>query len=105
MTRRRFRLSVVAATSLAMLAALAVWVAAPLPAALASPGAVPRLVLLDRHGLPLRATRADEGSRGGWTPLADLDPKILQAFLAVEDRRFYDASRRGSPRAGAGLAR
>ena len=46
-------------------------------------------MLLDRHGLPLRATRSDEGSRGGWTPLAELDPRILQAFLAVEDRRFY----------------
>src|SRR5512146_2260177 len=51
---------------------------------------LPRLVLLDRHGLPLRATRSDEGSRGGWTPLAELDPRILQAFLAVEDRRFYN---------------
>lgn len=62
----------------------------PLPATLADPGPVPSLVLLDRHGLPLRATRAEEGARGGWTSLADLDPKLLQAFLAVEDRRFYE---------------
>jgi penicillin-binding protein 1C len=89
-TRRRFRLFLSAALGLAIVAALVVWVAAPLPPALAAPGPVPRLLLLDRHGLPLRATRADEGSRGGWTPLAELDPKILQAFLAVEDRRFYD---------------
>jgi penicillin-binding protein 1C len=88
--RRRLRLFLAAALGLAVLAAVAVWVAVPLPAALAAPGPVPRLVLLDRHGLPLRATRADAGSRGGWTPLADLDPKILQAFLAVEDRRFYE---------------
>jgi penicillin-binding protein 1C len=88
-SRRRFRLFLAAAVGLALIAVLAVWVAMPLPAALASPGPVPRLVLLDRHGLPLRATRSEEGSRGGWTPLAELDPRILQAFLAVEDRRFY----------------
>jgi penicillin-binding protein 1C len=86
---RRYRLALVGAVLALAAAGLAVWVAAPLPPALAAPGPVPRLVLLDRHGLPLRATRADEGSRGGWTPLAELDPKILQAFLAVEDRRFY----------------
>lgn len=89
MSPRRFRLFLAAALGLALVAGLVVWVALPLPAALASPGPVPRLVLLDRHGLPLRATRSDEGSRGGWTPLAELDPRILQAFLAVEDRRFY----------------
>ena len=90
MSRRRYRLALAGACALLSAAALALWVALPLPPALAAPGPVPRLVLLDRHGLPLRATRADEGSRGGWTSLADLDPKILQAFLAVEDRRFYD---------------
>jgi penicillin-binding protein 1C len=89
MSPRRSRLFLAAALGLASIAGLVVWVAVPLPAALASPGPVPRLVLLDRHGLPLRATRSDEGSRGGWTPLAELDPRILQAFLAVEDRRFY----------------
>ncbi|MGE5759525.1 MAG: penicillin-binding protein 1C [Gemmatimonadota bacterium] len=89
MSRRRFGLSLAAALALALVAALVVWVALPLPATLAAPGPVPRLVLSDRHGLPLRATRSDEGSRGGWTPLAELDPKILQAFLAIEDRRFY----------------
>ncbi len=76
--------------SLALIA-FVVWVAFPLPAALADPGPVPRLVLLDRHGLPLRATRSDAG-RGGWTSLAEMDPKLLQAFLAVEDRRFYEHS-------------
>lgn len=90
MNRRRYALSCAAALGLAVIAALAVWVAIPLPAPMAAPGPLPRLVLLDRHGLPLRATRDEEGGRGGWTSLADLDPKILQAFLAVEDRRFFD---------------
>ena len=72
------------------LVAFTVWMVVPLPPALAAPGPVTTLVLLDRHGLPLRTTRAEAGARGGWTGLADLDPKLLQAFLAVEDRRFYD---------------
>lgn len=38
----------------------------------------------------LRTTRASDGSLVHWLPLADLDPKILQAFLALEDRRFYE---------------
>ena len=78
------------AVSAAALIAFTVWMVVPLPPALAAPGPVPTLVLMDRHGLPLRATRAEAGARGGWTGLADLDPKLLQAFLAVEDRRFYD---------------
>ena len=88
MTRRQ--LLVRGAAGLTAAAVLvAVWIALPLPAALANPGPVPRVVLLDRHGLPLRATRTDLG-RGGWTSLGDLDPKLLQAFLAVEDHRFYE---------------
>jgi penicillin-binding protein 1C len=72
----------------ALCVALIIWVAAPLPPSLARPGPVPRLVLLDRYGVPLRATRSASGTRGGWTPIDEMDPKILQAFLAVEDHRF-----------------
>ena len=86
--RRWWRLG--CGSAAAGLAAVTVWIAAPLPRALAAPGPVPSLVLLDRHGRALRATRAQDGARGGWTSIGDLDPKILQAFLAVEDRRFYD---------------
>ncbi|MBX6365839.1 MAG: penicillin-binding protein 1C [Gemmatimonadetes bacterium] len=78
------------AGALAAALALAGWIAWPLPADVARPAPVPALVLEDRNGLVLRATRAADGSRGGWVPLAEVDPKILQAFLAAEDRRFYD---------------
>jgi penicillin-binding protein 1C len=70
-------------------ALVAGWIALPLPPSIARPGPVPRLVLLDRHGVALRTTRTDGGDRGGWTPLNEMDPKILQAFLAVEDHRFF----------------
>ena len=84
MSPRRFRLLLAAALGLAIIAGLVVWVAVPLPAALASPGPVPRLVLLDRHGLPLRATRSDEGSRGGWTPLAETLAEIVGTVHTIE---------------------
>src|SRR6266550_1124412 len=72
-----------------IMAATALGVAAALPASLRDPGPVPSVTLEDRNGQVLRTTRSTEGSRGGWIPLAELDPKILQAFLAVEDHRFY----------------
>lgn len=81
---------IIAGTALSAAAVgVAAWVAAPLPASLRDPGPVPSVTLEDRNGQVLRTTRSTEGSRGGWIPLAELDPKILQAFLAVEDHRFY----------------
>ncbi len=71
-------------------AALALWIAAPLPPALAAPGPIPSVTLLDRSGVLLRTTRAPDGTRGGFIPLGEMDPKVLQAFLAMEDRTFYD---------------
>ena len=67
---------------------LAVWLTRDLPPDLLRAPA-PGLVLLDRAGLPLRTTRATDGSLRRWVPLADMDPDLLAAFLAVEDRRFY----------------
>lgn len=77
------------AAALALVAvACGAFVAWPVPAGVRSPGPVPGLVIQDRHGLVLRSTRAPDGSRGGWMPLADIDPKVIQAFIAAEDRRF-----------------
>ncbi|MEZ4456442.1 MAG: biosynthetic peptidoglycan transglycosylase [Gemmatimonadales bacterium] len=47
------------------------------------------LTLLARDGTVLRSTRASDGGRQRWMPLADLDPDLLVAFVAAEDRRFY----------------
>ena len=87
---RRWRLVGLAA-SLPFLAAglMLSWVAWPLPQEIADPGPVPSLVLLDRHGIPLRSDRAPDGSRGGWASLEEIDPDLLRAVLAVEDERFY----------------
>jgi penicillin-binding protein 1C len=82
----------VAGSSLcAAVAAAAVWgwVSRPLPPAMLAAGSAPGLVLLDRTGRELRTTRAADGSRRYWVPLAEMDPDLIAAFLAVEDRRFY----------------
>jgi penicillin-binding protein 1C len=74
-----------------VLAALAVasWVALPIPASLLAPEARQTLTIEDRHGLVLRSTRAEDGNLARWVPLAEMDPDLLRAFVAVEDRRFY----------------
>jgi penicillin-binding protein 1C len=66
------------------------WVLAPLPADLLARGDSSSLRIEDRHGIVLRTTRAGDGTRATWTPLAELDPDLLAAFLAVEDRRFHE---------------
>jgi len=70
--------------------ALATWVVWPLPAGLLAPLPAPSFTLADRHGLALRTTHAPDGTVARWLPLSEMDPKILQAFLALEDRRFYE---------------
>jgi penicillin-binding protein 1C len=79
----------IAGSAAVLAAGTAVWIALPLPSSVASPAPVPRLVIEDHAGLPLRATRTPDGSRGGWTPLAEVDPRLVQAFLAAEDHRFF----------------
>jgi len=67
--------------------AVTLWIVRPLPADLLSRSRS-ALVLVDRGGIPLRRTRAEDGTRQRWIPLAELDPDVIAAFLAVEDRRF-----------------
>jgi len=74
---------------LALLLALGAWIAWPLPTGVASPGPVASLRIEDRHGLPLRETRSEDGSRGGWVSYEDIDPDVIRAFLAAEDHHFF----------------
>jgi len=76
--------------STATLAGLAVaWVAWPLSGGLLAPARAQSLTLTDRHGVPLRSTRARDGSLTRWVSLSTVDPDLPRAFVAVEDRRFY----------------
>lgn len=78
------------AMSLAATIVVGGWMMLPLPAAMASPAPVPSIVIQDRHGIVLRASRSADGERGGRVALGDVDPEIIQAFLAAEDRRFFE---------------
>ena len=75
--------------ALALSAAVAAWVALPVPGSLLTQPAAPTLRLLDRSGVPLRTTRTNEGALQQWIPLSEMDPSLLVAFVAAEDRRFY----------------
>lgn len=73
------------ATLLVLLALAGFW-AVPLPEALESPGSV---MLLDRHGTPLRENwRAATGSARP-VHLDQLPVSMIQATLAAEDARFF----------------
>jgi penicillin-binding protein 1C len=78
-----------AAAALAAVLGTAGWIARPLPAEFARPAPVPALAIQDRGGMLLRATRSADGSRGGWTGMGEVDPRLVQAFLAAEDHRFF----------------
>lgn len=69
--------------------AVAAWVAMPMPRALLARRPAPAVTLEDRNGLVLRTTRAADGSRTSWMPLGEMDSKLITAFVAVEDRRFF----------------
>ena len=87
---RRRHLAFLAATLLALPAAVGAWICWPLPRELTAPAVAPQVVLTDRQGIPLRGTRAGDGSRSRWVPLGEMDADLITAFVAVEDRRFFD---------------
>ena len=87
------------ASALTAVGALA-WVAWPLPEAMGNPPLPEALEIRDRHGLHLRSARNADGSRGAWTGIDDVQPLLIHALLAAEDRRFYE-HRGVDPLAGA----
>ena len=90
MSRRRRVWSIAGGTLSAGLLWAGAWVALPLPRALTSPPRVASVTLEDRNGLVLRNTRAGDGSLQRWLALAEIDPDLLEAFVAGEDHRFYE---------------
>lgn len=89
MSRQRRAALVAACIAAALPLAAAAWIAWPLPASIRTAQPVTSVTLLDRNGLPLRTTRSDDGMRGGWVPIERIDPDLIRAFVAAEDRRFY----------------
>jgi len=85
-SRRALWISAVASVAIAL--AVYSWTWLPLPPGILLPAAVPALTLTDRNGTILRATRAEDGQRARWLTLEEIDPDLLAAFVAAEDRRF-----------------
>src|SRR5258705_8438780 len=79
-----------AVAAVAIVVALALWLAWPVPASLLARDAAEGISIEDRQGLVLRSTRAVDGSQVRWLSFAELDPDLINAFVAVEDRRFWD---------------
>ena len=71
-------------------AAIAVWIARPIPSDVLGPDAALGLTIEDRNGIPLRSTRAADGSDSRWVTYDRIDPDLINAFVAVEDKRFWD---------------
>jgi len=87
---RRRVLAIAGGTIAAAVLWAGTWVALPLPRTLTSPPRVASLTLEDRNGLVLRSTRAGDGTLQRWLSLGEIDPDLLEAFVAGEDHRFYD---------------
>jgi len=78
--------SLVAVVSLVI--GTAAWIIAPLPP-LTPTRAEQGVIIDDRNGLPLRSTRAADGSRAAWVPYDRIDVDLVNAFVTTEDRRFW----------------
>ncbi len=78
------------AAGLAMpLAVCAAWICAPIPAAIIARASGHAVRIEDRTGRLLRSTRSADGSQEQWVSYDRIDPDVINAFVAVEDRRFW----------------
>ena len=75
--------------ALCVVAALAVALT-PLPPSLREAKAGLSVCYLDREGALLREVRAEDATRARWIGLDDVGPRVADAILAAEDRRFYE---------------
>lgn len=60
----------------------------PLPEGDLRKESVHSLRVVDRNGIVLREFLNDSEGRGQWTPIGAISPFLLEATIAVEDRRF-----------------
>ncbi|MES2179013.1 MAG: penicillin-binding protein 1C [Gemmatimonadota bacterium] len=67
-----------------------IWIALPVPTQTLARPMMTALTIEDRHGTPLRSTRSSDGSQELWVSYDHIDADLINAFVAVEDRRFWD---------------
>ncbi|MFN2567115.1 MAG: penicillin-binding protein 1C [Gemmatimonadaceae bacterium] len=66
------------------------WILLPVPPSVLARDRAQGVTIEDRHGLTLRSTRSTDGSQATWVPYDRIDPDVINAFVAVEDRRFWE---------------
>jgi penicillin-binding protein 1C len=71
--------------SVALIASLYI----PLPKEDFSKQSVHSLRVFDKNGILLREFLNDQQGRGQWKPLGEIAPEMINATIAVEDRRFW----------------
>src|SRR5205814_5157471 len=71
--------------------AVVAWVASPLPLGIVGHVAGEQgMTIEDRNGVALRSTGAAADSQAQWVPYEQIDVDLINAFVAVEDRRFWE---------------
>ena len=60
----------------------------PLPRERFQRESVHSMEMLDRRGVLLREFLSDEQGRGQWVPLSQISPELVQATIAIEDKRY-----------------
>ena len=74
----------------ALCVAVAMWLRlGPLPDGLLADAVGVSTTVVDRRGVVLYESRADDGTRGAWLDAGSLPPNLVAATLAAEDRRCY----------------
>jgi penicillin-binding protein 1C len=86
--RARLVIGSLALVTAAVGVALAEWIARPLPSLMTARALASGITIEDRYGTTLRSTRAADGSQAQWVSFDQLDPDVINAFVAVEDARF-----------------
>ncbi len=89
-TKHRRLVVLAGATALTLGALTVLWIALPIPADVLADGTESGYIIEDRDGISLRATRAADGTRLRWLSLQQVDPDLVRAFIAAEDRRFHE---------------
>jgi penicillin-binding protein 1C len=87
MIRRFYRGSIVGMLALLLVAGEFALKFAPIPPALLRPP-IQSITLLDRNGIPLRESRVAERFSHELAP-TEVPPRVVDAVLAAEDKRFY----------------
>lgn len=90
MRTHRIRKRAIGIVALALAGAALLWCrSVPYDRAALDAGLEHSVRIAARDGTPLRTTVGTTGTRSAWLPLAELSPRLVDATLAAEDRRFF----------------